>query len=216
VLVLLPPSEGKAAPRRGKPLQLARLAYAEALSPARAQLLDAVDPGLREAPTAAATKVYTGVLFQALRLEALPAPARRRVLLFSGLWGVVRPGDRIPAYKLPVGTKVPGAGPLAALWRGPLREALPDRGLVVDMRSGPYAAMWTPRRATVLTVRAFTPQGTVISHMVKATRGRVGRVLLEAPAPPRTPEQALELVLAAGLRATLAGGSLDVVEGTPA
>jgi cytoplasmic iron level regulating protein YaaA (DUF328/UPF0246 family) len=216
VLVLLPPSEGKAAPRRGKPLQLARLAYAEALSPARAQLLDAVEPGLREAPTAAATKVYTGVLFQALRLEALPAPARRRVLIFSGLWGVVRPGDRIPAYKLPVGTKVPGAGPLAALWRGPLREALPDRGLVVDMRSGPYAAMWAPRRATVLTVRAFTPQGTVISHMVKATRGRVGRVLLEAPAPPRTPEQALELVLAAGLRATLAGGSLDVVEGTPA
>ena len=125
----------------------------------------------------------------------------------------MRPGDRIPGYKLPVGEKVEGLGPLAAHWRGPLRDALPDRGLVVDLRSGPYATMWTPRRATVVTVRAFTPDGKVISHMVKATRGRVARVLLTAPAPPRTPEQALELVIATGMRATLADGSLDVIEG---
>jgi cytoplasmic iron level regulating protein YaaA (DUF328/UPF0246 family) len=211
VLVLLPPSEGKTQPRRGKPVELGALAYADALTPARAQLLDTLDPALRDAPAAAAAKVYTGVLFQVLRLPELPALARRRVLIFSGLWGVVRPADRIPAYKLPIAAKLPGAGPLAALWRGALREALPDRGLVVDMRSGPYSTAWTPRRATVLTVRAFTPEGKVISHMVKATRGRVARVLLEAPAPPRTPEQALELVLGTGLHASLTDGSLDVV-----
>ena len=73
--------------------------------------------------------------------------------------------------------------------------------------------MWSPRKAKVVTVRAFTPDGKVISHMVKATRGRVARVLLEAPAPPRTPEQALELVRAAGMEATLAAGSIDVTEG---
>jgi cytoplasmic iron level regulating protein YaaA (DUF328/UPF0246 family) len=213
MLVLLPPSEGKRAPRRGRPLDLGALVHADGLTPARERVLDALDPALRDAPAAAAAKVYAGVLFQALRLPELPAPARRRVLIFSGLWGVVRPGDRIPAYKLPIASRVPGVGPLAAHWRGPLRDALPDRGLVVDMRSGPYAAAWAPRRATVLTVRAFTPQGTVISHMVKATRGRVARILLEAGTPPRTPAQALELVLATGLRATLTSGSLDVVEG---
>ena len=101
MLVLLPPSEGKEAPRRGKPLDPAALAYAEALAVPRAAVLDAAGPALREAPTAAAMKVYTGVLFQALRLPDLPGPARRRVLIFSGLWGVVRPGDRIPGYKLP-------------------------------------------------------------------------------------------------------------------
>ncbi len=212
MLVLLPPSEGKTAPRRGKPADLGALAFADALRPVREELLDALDPGLRAAPAAAAAKVYTGVLFQALGLPELPAPARRRVLIFSGLWGVVRPGDRIPAYKLPVGTKLPGAGPLAARWRVPLRDALPDRGLVVDMRSGPYATMWTPRRATVVGVRAFTPEGKVISHMVKATRGRVARVLLSAPAPPRTPEQALELVRAEGMEATLTRGFIDVSE----
>jgi cytoplasmic iron level regulating protein YaaA (DUF328/UPF0246 family) len=212
VLVLLPPSEGKTAPHRGKPAELGALAFADALTPLRAELVDAVDPGLRSVPSAAAAKVYTGVLFQALGLPELPGAARRRVLIFSGLWGVVRPGDRIPAYKLPVGAKLPGSGPLAARWRGPLREALPDRGLVVDMRSGPYATMWTPRRATVVGVRAFTPEGKVISHMVKATRGRVARVLLTAPVPPRTPDQALALVRAAGMEAKLARGFIDVVE----
>ena len=49
--------------------------------------------------------------------------------------------------------------------------------------------------------------------MVKATRGRVARVLLAAPTPPKTPEQALELVIGAGMRATLTDGSLDVIEG---
>ena len=213
MLVLLPPSEGKTAPRRGKPLALDALAYAEALAAPRAAVLDALGAGLREAPTAAAMKIYTGVLYQALGLPDLSGTARRRVLIFSGLWGVVRPGDRIPGYKLPVGEKVPALGPLAAHWRGPLRDALPDRGLVVDLRSGPYATMWTPRRAKVVSVRAFTAEGQVISHMVKATRGRVARVLLEAPAPPRTPEQALELVIAAGMRARLTDGSLDVTEG---
>ena len=212
MLVLLPPSEGKQAPRRGRPADLRALAFADALTPARAEVLDALDPGLRAAPAAPAARVYTGVLFQALRLAELPAAARRRVLIFSGLWGVLRPADRIPAYRLPIATKVSGIGPLAAHWRPALRDALPDRGLVVDLRSGAYAATWAPRRATVVTVRAFTPDGRVVSHMVKATRGRVARVLLTAATPPRTPEQALELVRAAGLDARLEAGSLDVVE----
>jgi len=180
---------------------------------APADRLDALDPALRDAPAARAASVYTGVLYQALGLPDLPAPARRRVLIFSGLWGVVRPGDRIPAYKLPIGSKLSAIGPLAAHWRGPLRDALPDRGLIVDMRSGPYAATWTPRAGRMLTVRAFTVDGQMISHMVKATRGEVARILLAASAPPRTREQALELVTAAGLRATLKTGSLDVIVG---
>lgn len=212
MLVLLPPSEGKAAPVRGAPVRLEKLAYPE-LTPLRERLLDALDPALRAAPAARAADVYTGVLFQALRLPELPAPARRRVLIASGLWGVLRPGDRIPAYKLPIASKLPGVGPLAALWRPSLRALLPDRGLVVDLRSGPYAAQWAPRRATVLTVRAFTPDGAVISHMVKATRGEVARILLEAETVPRTREQAAALVAAAGLDAVLRDGALDVTVG---
>src|SRR6478672_9915839 len=87
VLVLLPPSEGKTAPRRGRPVDLESLAY-PSLGEARAAVLDALDPGLRSARAARARDVYTGVLFQHLRLGELPARARKRVLIFSGLWGV--------------------------------------------------------------------------------------------------------------------------------
>jgi cytoplasmic iron level regulating protein YaaA (DUF328/UPF0246 family) len=214
VLVLLPPSEGKTAPRRGKPADLAALVHPE-LTPAREAVLDALDPGLRTAPAARASKVYTGVLFQHLRLAELPARARKRVLIASALWGVVRPDDRIPAYKLPIGDRLADLGPLAAYWRPQLEAVMPDSGLVLDLRSGAYATAWTPRRATVLGVRAFVERDgtrTPVSHMVKATRGTVARIALQASPPPRTPAAVAALLEAAGHRVELTGGTLDVIE----
>ena len=238
MLVVLPPSEGKARPARGRPADLSRLAFPE-LTARREALLDALaalaagprddalqalglsagqagdvahNAELRTAPAAKASAVYTGVLFERLRLAELPAPARRRVLIASALWGMVRPDDRIPAYRLSVGARLPGHPGLAAWWKPALREALSDRGLVVDLRSGAYAAAWRPRRATAITVRAFTEDGTVVSHMAKRVRGDVARVLLEAAPVPRRPADLLAAVTAAGMRAQLGDGVLDVVE----
>lgn len=241
MLVLLPPSEGKTAPRRGKVLDLGALAYADELSETRGHVLDALalaagrpdalsvlglsegqaaeaarDARLREEPTAKASAVYTGVLYEHLGLAALPAAARRRVLIFSGLWGVVRPDDRIPAYKLGAGVKLPGVGGLPALWRPQLRDALPDEGLVVDLRSGSYTSLWAPKDAAVVSVRGFTAERKVISHMVKATRGDVARLVLTAAKRPRTPEQVAEVVAASGrdveLREDRGRWTLDVIE----
>ena len=69
-------------------------------------------------------------------------------------------------------------------------------------------------RATRVAVRAFTPDGKVISHMVKATRGDVARVLLERPAD--TANEVAEIVAAAGYAVELSNGSLDVVNQRPA
>jgi uncharacterized protein len=218
VLVLLPPSEGKTAPRRGAPVDLGALAHPE-LGERRAALLDALGGGLRAAPSARASKVYTGVLFQRLRLGELPLRARRRVLIASALWGVVAPDDRIPAYKLPIDAKLPAIGGLAAFWRDALRAVLPDDGLVVDLRSGGYAAAWKPRAATVVGVRGFVERDgrrTAVSHMVKSTRGHVARLVLEAPRPPRTPDAVAQIVAGAGHEVELVragrGWSLDVIE----
>jgi len=233
VLVLLPPSEGKTAPRRGRPVELAALAFPQ-LTPLRERLLDALaelvagppaaalealglsaaqadelalDARLRTAPAARAAAVYSGVLYERLRLPELPAPARRRVLIASALWGVVAPGDRIPAYRLSIGARLPGVGALAGYWRAALAAALPDRGLVLDLRSGGYAGAWTPRAATTVAVRAFQqrPDGTraAISHMVKATRGDVARIALAAKPAPRGPAAIATLVEAAGHRVEL-------------
>jgi cytoplasmic iron level regulating protein YaaA (DUF328/UPF0246 family) len=216
MLVLLPPSEGKAHPETGGPVDLGSLAFPEQLSEQREQLLDALDPQLREAPAAPAAEVYTGVLFQRLELPRLPDKARRRVLIASALWGMVRPDDRIPYYKLPPKEKLKGTGPLAKYWRPALAEALPDEEgeLIVDMRSGAYSAMWKPKRATLLAVRAFTDQAgerKAVSHMAKAVRGEVARVLLEEKMPPVDPEAAATLAESAGFTIELGDGNLDVI-----
>jgi cytoplasmic iron level regulating protein YaaA (DUF328/UPF0246 family) len=216
MLVLLPPSEGKAEPEAGDPVELGSLVFAEELNGRREQVLEAFDPSLRKAAAAPAAEVYTGVLFQRLDLPGVPAKSRRQALIFSALWGVVRPDDRIPSYKLPPKTKLKRIGAPAGYWRPALTEALPDEEgeLIVDMRSGAYASFWKPKRATLLAVRAFTERDgdrKAVSHMAKASRGDVARALLSAKRRPRDPEGAAAIAEAAGLSVELTGDSLDVI-----
>jgi uncharacterized protein len=234
LLVLLPPSEGKTPPSEGAPVDLGALAF-PGLTKTRERLLGVlsrltlpralkyldISAGLADeaernltlatAPAAPAHEVYTGVLYEHLGLGSLPG---EDVLIASALWGFVRPSDRIPAYRLSMGSTLPRIPSLPALWRDPLRRAVPDEGLIVDLRSGAYAAAWKPKRATVVGVRAFT-DGKVVSHMVKATRGDVARVLLSSGSAPSTPEDVASLVRASGRSVELTGSgrswSLDVI-----
>jgi cytoplasmic iron level regulating protein YaaA (DUF328/UPF0246 family) len=153
MLILLPPSEGKATAGKGRPVDMSKLSLAE-LNPARERVLDGlvalcedperaapilgVTPGLREevvrnaglrrAPTMPAGRVYTGVLYEALDLASLSIPARRQaersILVFSALWGVVRLRDRIPPYRCSIGVTLPGMGGLGPYWRKALPLAM--------------------------------------------------------------------------------------------
>ncbi|HEX5526658.1 MAG TPA: peroxide stress protein YaaA [Solirubrobacterales bacterium] len=216
MLVLLPPSEGKATPEAGDPVDLGALAFAEELREQREELLEALDPDLRTAPAAPAAEIYTGVLFQRLCLPELPAKAQRQVLIASFLWGMVRPEDRIPHYRFSPKTRVDGIGPPATYWRPALADALPDKEgeLIVDMRSGAYTAAWKPKRASLLAVRAFTESAgerKPVTHMTKAVRGDVARALLKAKKPPTDSESAAALAESAGFTVELSKGSLDVI-----
>jgi cytoplasmic iron level regulating protein YaaA (DUF328/UPF0246 family) len=244
MLILLPPSEGKSAPATGAPVDLEALAFAAELTEQRRKLLGAlaalaavplpravsmlclskgqagevaVDSELACAPAAPAAEVYTGVLYERLRLPELGKRAQSRVLIASALWGAVRPGDRIPYYRLSAKAKLKEVGPLAAFWRPQLAAALPDRDgdLVVDMRSGAYAAAWKPQRAELLAVRAFISEsgGTrrPVSHMAKAVRGEVARALLDAKRAPKDAAAAAALAEAAGFAVELSPGFLDVI-----
>jgi cytoplasmic iron level regulating protein YaaA (DUF328/UPF0246 family) len=219
VLILLPPSEGKSTPRRGRPLDLAGLGF-PALEPHRAEVLaalvelcttsdpavaakvlglgstqtDAVglDARLVRAPTARADRVYSGVLYEALDLASLSGAARRRastwLAVTSGLFGLLRPDDRIPAYRLSGDVSLPGVGSVSTYWSrrldGAVREAA-GRGLVVDLRSSTYAAFWRPapdlarRVVTVRVLHEVDGVRKVVSHFNKATKGRLVRGLLE-------------------------------------
>jgi hypothetical protein len=84
------------------------------------------------------------------------------------------------------------------VWRpaldGALAAAAGDRGLVVDCRSGPYAAAWAPSgglaaRTVAVRVLQQGPAGrTVVSHSAKHTRGLAARHLLETGADPARPD----------------------------
>jgi cytoplasmic iron level regulating protein YaaA (DUF328/UPF0246 family) len=173
VLILLPPSEGKAEPRRGRPVTVEgllagpRLAVIDALEElCRGPEDDAMatlgvgptqaddvrrNARLRELPAAPAEKVYTGVLYDALGLTTLGPAAHRRALarlaIVSSVYGLVRPGERIAPYRLAGSVALPGLGGVAVHWRAhldPVVRQLAGRGLVVDLRSSTYGAFWRP------------------------------------------------------------------------
>ena len=199
VLVLLPPSEGKASRRRGPAVDVGALSFPE-LTLARVQVLESLakasadgdalrtlgvgdsladdvarNTRWRSRPTLPASALYTGVLYDALDLAGLPAAARRRaatrLLVVSAAWGLLRPGDRMPPYRLPMDVDLPGVGPLAAHWRPHLVPLLTGlaTGLVVDCRSSTYAAAWRPagavatRTVAVRVVREHAGRRSVVS-----------------------------------------------------
>jgi len=176
------------------------------------------------APAGPAVSVYTGVLYDRLDFAALSPAATERaakhLLIASGLWGMLRPGDRIPYYRFSMKPKLAGIGGLAAFWRPHLAAAMEqaghDRegGLMLDLRSGAYAAAWKPKRARLLPVRAFTERNgarKVVSHMAKAARGDVARTLLESGPLPDSPAAVAKVLDSAGMRVELNAGSLDVI-----
>ncbi|HVE64912.1 MAG TPA: peroxide stress protein YaaA [Mycobacteriales bacterium] len=222
MLLLLPPSEGKATPTDGPPLDLAALSFPTLTRARRSVIRDVADlcradpdrarrvlklgPSqddalaynrrLRRAATLPAAGLYTGVLYEALGYAKLSAAARRRadgsVLVFSGLWGAVRLTDRLPHYKVPISTSL--GVPLVSLWRHLLAEPLAAAaggGLVVDLRSTPYAAAWRPsgelarRTVRVAVLAERRVDGHVVrqpvSHFNKAAKGRFARALVLDP-----------------------------------
>jgi cytoplasmic iron level regulating protein YaaA (DUF328/UPF0246 family) len=232
VLVLLPPSEAKTAAGQGPPVDLAALS-SPGLTAQRAVVLDALiavsqhpdalsmlrvaagvgsqverNARLRTEPAAPASAVYAGVLYAAAGLARLPDDAARgradrAVRIVSALWGLVRPGDRIPAYRLSMGAELAGVGPLARGWRGPLGVELDPWAaceLVVDCRSAPYAAAWRPPAqgpgwVVVRVLRELGGRRSVVSHHAKHTRGVLTRHLLARPGP--EPSNPAELLAAA-------------------
>jgi uncharacterized protein len=238
MLILLPPSESKAADGDGPPLDVTGLSFPE-LTKTRERVLTALEKlcagreerarqvlglspglveeiarnrGLRDAPTLPAARLYTGVLYDNLDLATLdPDRVTRSVVIFSGLWGALRATDRVPAYRLAMGVKLPRLGALAAVWRPVLTTALPADGLIVDMRSAPYAAAWRPKTVKVSVFREQDGRRTVVSHMAKATRGAVARALLQNPADPATPEELVKTLVDLGYAAELNGSAVDVI-----
>lgn len=242
MLILLPPSEGKTPAVRGFAVDWPSLSFPD-LNSCRAKVLDALgtvsahedaltllgvgaslkddvdrNTRLHAEPAAPAHQIYSGVLYDALGYKTLTPVQRRKadesVLVISALWGAIRFGDSVPAYRLSMGTALPDVGRLASFWKPHLSTALAplaEGQLLVDCRSSTYAAAWAPPPAQAVSVNVFTEvEGVrkVVSHFAKHTRGELARhVLARRGKTPVTPSDLL--------RATREKWDAELVEGSP-
>ncbi|MSO96133.1 MAG: peroxide stress protein YaaA [Thermoleophilia bacterium] len=189
-VIVLPPSETKWAPTRGKPIDLTSLSFPGLTEP-RAALLDA---DLRGAPATTVGRLYTGVLYAALDIPTLSPAAARNLVVVSAQFGALRTTDRVPAYRREMD---------ARHWRDWLRLSLDEATagrIIVDCRSATYVAAWRPSSdlvaawVRVAVVEERNGIRRVVSHMAKKTRGEVARHLLVSGARPRTPTELADAV----------------------
>lgn len=220
-LILLPPSEGKAPGGDGPPLDWhggrfgalgdARLEVREAVRHHMAQQGTAgrllgvrgahLERALAEwrhldhAPTLPADARYTGVVWGALGLQSLAPGVRRRassrIVVPSGLWGLVGASDAIPAYRLKMGARVAPLGLLAAWWRPRVSDALRGaaRGrYVLDLLPQEHRAAIDPAvlpagRYVRVDIVDDGPGGRrAVGHAGKALKGALARALIEGDA----------------------------------
>ena len=223
-MILLPPSEGKAAGGGGPPWEsvdqsfpaladprrevVSALVKAMGGSPeaqfkllgvkaAKAEKATAANLDVATAPTMPAIDRYTGVLYDALDYSSLPAKVRqgldRQMVIFSGLWGLVRPTDLIPDYKLKMGASLSGLGKPARFWKPLISDALAGAitasgtDMVWDLLPNEHSAAWDPsvagRRIRVRFLDDVLKNGertlVTVSHWNKLLKGALVRHVVE-------------------------------------
>lgn len=176
---------------------------------------------LFDTPAYPAHKIYTGVLFAAADFGSLSAAERRtansRIRIASSLFGLVALNDKIPAYRLTAEAQLSGlsgsglgATTMKSAWRKELDAKMPAMreakevpgGLIVDLRSGSYVAMWPiPKEldSQAITVKVWQHgpgnTKTAVSHVNKATKGELARLLATTTPAPRTFDDLVEICL---------------------
>ncbi len=175
---------------------------------------------LRSAATMPAISRYTGVLYDALDVGSLrgatAARARARLAVGSALFGLLRADDPVPAYRLSATSKLPRQPTLAARWRPvlePVLARIASDELVVDLRSGSYAALGRLPGAVKVDVLAEHSDGrrTVVSHFNKAHKGRLARALAATKSEPDNAAKVATVARRAGMRVERRGDELTVV-----
>ena len=115
----------------------------------------ALNAEIYDAPLMSALDRFSpGVMYDAMDFPGLPTGAQRRLLengiIFSGLFGLLRPDDLIPDHRLPINAVVPGIGKLSDYWRplvSPVLNKELDGAFVWNFLPAMHMAAWEDDRS---------------------------------------------------------------------
>lgn len=132
-------------------------------------------------PVMKAIQRYSGVAFDYLDYTSLEPLSQKYInehlILFSNLFGILKPDDLIPHYKLKQAQSI-GEIKTDRYYQEAITEIL-DSYLkneeLLDIRAGYYDKFYKPK--IPCTTLKFIQNGKVVSHWAKAYRGKVLRLL---------------------------------------
>ena len=231
MLIIVPPSESKRPPPDvGRPVALDELSFPE-LTALRDRTLDALietsagpdaferlfetpamagwiarNTRLRELPTRPAGEVYTGPLHGGLDLAGLSAAAAARagrcLVIASALWGLLRPADRIPSYRMRSWSNLVGLGRVEPRWRRVLPDVLArlagSDGAVVDLRPASFQALGLAaglaHRTVVIRIAPDASGRRIGDVIAKRVRGQAAHHLLASGVDPEDPDAVADVL----------------------
>jgi uncharacterized protein len=243
MIFLLPPSESKQSGGAGSKLQLSFSSLGKTRTSIRKTLIElSKDPKagaialklgpkqlgelqvnleLAKPKTMPAIDRYTGVLYDALKLEGLSAAqrksARQSVFIQSSLFGLIGAFDEIPNYRLSAGSKLPGIN-LRTEW-GKAHEAVWEsfkNQIVIDLRSKAYAQLapvpdWLDSYEVEVVSEDAKGVRKALNHFNKQAKGSFVRAAISTTTKLQKPSDLKAIAKSAGLKIEIQGNTLLLI-----
>jgi uncharacterized protein len=138
------------------------------------------------APLLPAWRRYEGVVWGYLAPDTLTPVQRRRILVPSGLYGLLAGEDRIAEYRLKMNIRLANMPPLARFWRPSVTDALIERtshAIVVNFLPKEHLASVDMEKLKshrkVLDVHfVAADESKAVGHDAKAVKGELARAVL--------------------------------------
>ncbi len=145
-----------------------------------------INAAIYKAPLMSSLDRYSeGVMFKAMDFAGLPTGAQRRLLengiIVSGLFGLLRPDDLIPNYRLRIEANIPGFGKVGKYWKShisPLLNRTVAGKFVWDLLPGAHREAWDDDHSykQLVQVKFFEikeGERKSVTHQVKPLRGQL-------------------------------------------
>lgn len=180
-----------------------------------------VNLDLAKPKTMPAIDRYTGVLYDALKLDGLSSAEKKRasqsVYIQSSLFGLIGALDEIPNYRLSAGSKLPGIK-LRDSWAKAHEDVweLFRTNTVIDLRSKAYAQLapipeWVNSFEVEVVAEDAKGVRKALNHFNKQAKGSFVRACLAAASKLDKPQDLKAVALSAGLKFEQQGNSFLLI-----